>query len=80
MQRVREETVSRSKKTGSTQKVGSGKSRGVNRPITGKSMNTPHYKYGPEKTGRQLFLPKYRELAEQCASCPFKDGNDKEWG
>ena len=32
------------------------------------------------KTGRQLFRPKLKELPEQCASCPFKDGNDKEWG
>lgn len=29
---------------------------------------------------RSLFLPKLPELKEQCPSCPFRDGNDAEFG
>lgn len=29
--------------------------------------------------GRRLWRPKLRELPQQCASCPFREGNDKEW-
>lgn len=29
--------------------------------------------------GRNLWMPKLRE-AEQCASCPFREGNDKAFG
>ena len=29
---------------------------------------------------RKLFLPKLREMPEQCASCPFREDNDEEFG
>ncbi len=29
---------------------------------------------------RKLWLPKRPELTEQCASCPFREGNDAELG
>lgn len=29
---------------------------------------------------RKLFRPKLSELKEQCPSCPFREGNDKEFG
>jgi len=69
--------MSRSKRTGSTQKVGSG-----SRHISGKSPNTPTRK-GKEaelKNPRALWLPKLKELPEQCASCPFREDNDREFG
>jgi hypothetical protein len=28
---------------------------------------------------RALFRPKHKELPEQCVSCPFRKGNDKEF-
>lgn len=28
---------------------------------------------------RELWIPKHPELSEQCASCPFRKGNDKEF-
>lgn len=34
----------------------------------------------PPKNPRLQFRPKLRELKEQCVSCPFRDGNDKEFG
>jgi hypothetical protein len=30
--------------------------------------------------GRSLWRPKLKEVAKQCDSCPFRDGNDKEFG
>lgn len=30
--------------------------------------------------GRSLFRPKHKEVNEQCVSCPFRAGNDKEFG
>jgi hypothetical protein len=27
-----------------------------------------------------MFLPKLKELDEQCPSCPYRDGNNKEFG
>ena len=30
--------------------------------------------------GRELFRPKLPELKEQCPSCPFRDGNNAEFG
>ena len=68
--------MSRSKKTGSTQKAGSG-----SRHISGKSPNTPTRK-GQEftlKNPRDLWRPKFKELKESCVSCPFRDGNDEEF-
>lgn len=32
------------------------------------------------KKRRSLWRPKLRELKEQCASCPFRKGNDVEFG
>ncbi len=29
---------------------------------------------------RQLWTPKRKEMPEQCASCPFRTGNDAEFG
>lgn len=29
---------------------------------------------------RQFWMPRLRPMEQQCASCPFKDGNDKEFG
>lgn len=29
---------------------------------------------------RSLWQPKFPEVAQQCASCPFRTGNDKEFG
>jgi hypothetical protein len=67
--------MSRSKRTGSTQKVGSG-----SRHISGKSPNTPTRKgKEAEMNPRELWRPKFKELPESCASCPFKDGNDSEF-
>lgn len=33
-----------------------------------------------QKTGRELFRPKFPEVEQQCPSCPFLEGNDKEFG
>lgn len=32
------------------------------------------------KTHRQLWRPKLKEVEAQCASCPFRKGNDTEFG
>lgn len=32
------------------------------------------------KNPRLLWRPKFKPLPEQCASCPFRKGNDKEFG
>lgn len=34
----------------------------------------------PERNPRSLWLPKFKMLPEKCSSCPFRDGNDKEFG
>lgn len=31
------------------------------------------------KAMRKFFLPKTKEVTEQCVSCPFRAGNDEEW-
>jgi hypothetical protein len=36
----------------------------------------PSKKFNP----RSLWLPKRKEVCKQCASCPFKEGNDREFG
>lgn len=43
-------------------------------------MEIPVKKPKPKVNPRDLFLPKLPELAEQCPSCPFRSGNDLEFG
>lgn len=28
---------------------------------------------------RKLWMPRYKEMPEQCISCPFREGNDAEF-